>query len=305
MNPEDTEFDTAFTQALVDEVVEPAPVDEEVPAAEPAVEKEAPVEPAAEGEEIPVEPAAEGEKTPVEPKADEKAPVEPAPEPAPLAAKAAPEPVPVVEAKKVEPTPTPAPEVEPEPVAPLTEETFFSAEEREFLASYDSEWEDVSKAEGLKRKFEIAQTKDEVYREVAVALQQAFAGMQPVLEGFNKTAQESHFATIRAAHEDFTEVTPAVVAWVEAQPDYLKPALKNVLEAGTATQVIDLYSRFKAQGQLTPQARILPAAPPKQPTNKGKVDALLPVTGGRKQAAPASADPNDFDSAWVTAANSN
>lgn len=187
------------------------------------------------------------------------------------------------------------------PEAP-TAKTVLSDEEYGVVTAYEEEWPDVARAEALKRKVDIAVMTDQIYREVATALKGILGTVAPIVESAQLSADEKHYAAIEAAHPDYLEVVKNIDGWVEKQPAYLKTAMNAVLDNGSAAEVNDLFTRFKQEtGRVTPQVKS------DQPLLQNTVDdaavqALTPVTGGRRQAVSSAVDPNDFGGAWANAA---
>lgn len=85
----------------------------------------------------------------------------------------------------------------------------------------------------------------------------------PLREQQAQAEVQSHYGAILAAHPDASSIAESaeLKAWVEQQPSYAQPALRGVLEGGSAAQVIEVFSDFKrATGKSQPAA----AADPRQ-----------------------------------------
>ena len=111
---------------------------------------------------------------------------------------------------------------------------------------------------------------------------------------------ENHVQTIARAHPDWEEIAAGqdLPAWIDTHPDYLAQPLRQVAEAGSATEVVDLLDRFKdATGRRLPSPkeaqRLLSAM---------SASAVPSRTGGPPAGQP---DENDFNAAWKTATKAN
>lgn len=76
-----------------------------------------------------------------------------------------------------------------------------------------------------------------VRRETARVLEPLMAGIEA----------ERHRSAVAAAHPDFEEVAadPDLSAWIDEQPDYIARVLRDVVDRGSAGEVIDLLDRYK------------------------------------------------------------
>jgi len=209
------------------------------------------------------------------------------------------------EVLKTAPKPKPEPVTEPaqdfKMPEPPTAKSVLTDEEMGVVTAYDDEWPDVSKAEALKRKVDIAVMEDRIYREVATALQGVLGTVNPIVQSVQQTANQKHYATIEAAHPDYLAVVAEIDGWIEKQPAYLKKAMSEVLDSGSAVEVNDLFARFKQEtGRVAPQVKT--DQPLLKKVDAATVQAMAPVTAGRRQAVTSATDPNDFGGAWASAA---
>lgn len=80
----------------------------------------------------------------------------------------------------------------------------------------------------------------QVQAEVAKAL-------APLRKQEQESAVDAHHSAILTAHPDASSVVQSaeMEAWVKAQPSYVQPGIRQVLEEGTTGQVIELISSFK------------------------------------------------------------
>lgn len=293
----DDEFTTAFAEASAPE---PAPKPDETPP--------------------PAEPPAEPEPAP-EP-AEEPAPAEPEPAPSDKGSKAAAEPAPeVVEPDPVAEAPpapaqpaasskesdddilqrlakvikdTPVAEAPPAPVE-YEPEPLYTPEEQKLLDAHEEEWGEMSRAEALKRRAEYKGIMTHIFNEVRGVI-------DPLKDMVDGLASRSHVSEIRDAVGGYTdEEVDAINVWASSaeHPKYLQKAMKNVIEAGTATEVADLVSSYrKATGKVK-----APVPSPKggdtelSDAAKQAAVGLAPVSS-KRSVITTSEDPSDFDGAW-------
>jgi len=109
------------------------------------------------------------------------------------------------------------------------------------------------------------------------------------------SATEQHFAKIAAAHPDYEQVGKSAEfnAWIEGQPSYIRGSIENIVQQGSADEIIEVLSNYKSSTGLNKERKL------KEDANK-KADSIMAVRslpGGpvQKQRQP---DSSDFDSAW-------
>jgi hypothetical protein len=73
------------------------------------------------------------------------------------------------------------------------------------------------------------------------------SAMKPLQETAKLSAEELHFKAIKEAHSDLEELLKgdAVDKWVEKQPAFVRGRYQEVLEKGTANEVIELVKAYK------------------------------------------------------------
>lgn len=141
-------------------------------------------------------------------------------------------------------------------------------------------------------------------------LQKVEERVAPVAQTVQMTEEERHFAAIYEAHEDFDEIVsgPQLYEWVDSQPSYIQSGMRQVLAQGTASEVIDLFTRFKEAAGRGKQQESVGRQPPesdpilerrrKQLEDAGAVRSRASAVTTRKQAAV-----DDFDAAFAEAAS--
>lgn len=96
-----------------------------------------------------------------------------------------------------------------------------------------------------------AKVRTRVDKAVQAALDAALAPLRKQEQEQQKarehSAVEAHHNAILTAHPDASSVVQSaeMEAWVKAQPSYVQPGIRQVLEEGTTGQVIELISSFK------------------------------------------------------------
>jgi hypothetical protein len=88
------------------------------------------------------------------------------------------------------------------------------------------------------------------------------AKLAPLHQRQAADGNEAHFASILAKHPDMDSLVESteLKSWIAAQPSFVRQGYVDVLQKGTAPQVIELFDLFKqANGTRTPA----PPAPPR------------------------------------------
>lgn len=103
--------------------------------------------------------------------------------------------------------------------------------------------------------------------------------LAPIAEREAKSAEELHFQTIRSAHPDADSIAESaeLQAFIQKQPTFVRNSYLQVLQQGTAQQVIELFDAFKAVTKTT------------QPAEQTNVrDAALKAVKDAERTAPRS-----------------
>lgn len=94
-----------------------------------------------------------------------------------------------------------------------------------------------------------------VQAQVAASMANIDAKLKPIEQQNAQSAQEAHLAAIYGAHADADSIVESqeFAAWKDAQPSVVRAALDQVLDKGSASQVIEVFDAFKAaSGQAKP-----------------------------------------------------
>jgi hypothetical protein len=189
-----------------------------------------------------------------------------------------------------------APSAQPTQQQPqATEDQLYSPDEVKFLESYEEEWGDVSKAEGLKRRAEYRQLVDYVFNEVAQQL-------TPLAQNLQVVSERAHLQDLQSTVGDYDVVRDQVVGWVEQQPSYLQDAYKRVITNGTVDEVADLIGRYKRESSVT-AVQPEPVARKKEtelPATTKKAAASLAPVSSKRSVVPQGEDPTDFEAAFAS-----
>jgi hypothetical protein len=217
-----------------------------------------------------------------------------------------------------------APEPEPrgtEPEAPKPEPAakIYTDEEEQFLAKYNTEWEDVTRGEALKRRSEYAQVVQHIFTEIARVYGPLIERGSTAADMVGETATLN---AIRATHEDYDDAMyDAVHAWVDKSlTGTRKKMAKAIITEGDPEEVVELITEFKtatgratkpkvtadAGGKPTPTTPAAPVAPVTEISSKAKqaAKAMSVVDSKRTTPVQPAADVDDFEGAWVEAVGS-
>lgn len=138
---------------------------------------------------------------------------------------------------------------------------------------------------------EIAQYVDERARQIAEQqVRQVDQRIAPLEQARQEVEAQQHWQTIQQAHPDVEEIAQSseLEEWINSQPSYVADAARQVVQAGTAQQVVELLDRFKAEKRNQ--------QPSEQPAEQTASKAR--AVRGRSAGPPKSRPTQDFDQAW-------
>jgi hypothetical protein len=145
-----------------------------------------------------------------------------------------------------------------------------------------------------------------VARLVASVVQSVYADIAPMAKTYATTEASTFRGAVLSKHADYDAVYPSLEPWINSQPAYLRAGMLEAYNAGSAEDVIDLVTRYKAEAGVTPQvlepAAVQPSGGAPGSKAAAKAAELLPVQAKRTAPKPTGEDPNDFDGAFEQAA---
>lgn len=195
---------------------------------------------------------------------------------------------------------TPAAPVE-EP-KPASFEDYLDDKDKAALEVFKAEWSEVAAPVSALISAHVKAALANQEKQILSQMEQQLVPIQQVTA---KSQEAAHRASIAAAHPDFQEVVAALPAWIEKQPSFIQPALRQAYERGTAAEVNELLATYKQAIGTTGAAPVNPASSAAQvqprvaPVNKAALAATLaPPTAQRSTVSP-SKDPNDFEAAFA------
>ena len=176
-----------------------------------------------------------------------------------------------------------------------------SAEEEKALEKYRKDFPEEAVAIDALLKSRDRTVNAQIYQAVQAVLKQVGDVLGPVAANTQEMTRERHFTAIRGAHSDYDAVVGKIPDWIKTQPAYLRPAMQQVYDEGSAQDVIELVAGYKAS--VKPAVAAAPDLKP-APAAKPSDAADLEPVGGRRTAPGlrGTPDPNDFDGAFNEAA---
>lgn len=81
------------------------------------------------------------------------------------------------------------------------------------------------------------------------------AALAPFKQQQQLSAEQQHFAYIGSAHPDYESIPESqeFQAWKDAQPSFIRSAYDDILNKGSAEQVVELLSLYKSQNNVSPK----------------------------------------------------
>lgn len=131
--------------------------------------------------------------------------------------------------------------------------------------------------------------------------------LKPIEERAANADRERHFSAIAAVHSDWKAVAASKEFndWIESKPAYLKPGLKQVLDKGTAGEINELLTDYKAFKAPPPDPVAEAAAKKKaedeaaaEAKRKKKLEDAAAVHGRSGGVPGGKKDADDFKGAW-------
>lgn len=187
-------------------------------------------------------------------------------------------------------------------------------DQKKQLEEYEKDFDTVSKMEGLKRSLEMKKLRKEMddwkadidkkQSDIDKKLTDQGSRLSPVVEKHQTDVAESHFNTIKTAHDDYETYRDdgSITTWIESKPKYLQPALKETYSNGTAEDVIDLISDFKKDNNIQTEASTDTSKVVNIDTKKAeRKQALTSVETRRSAVNAGKALVDDFEGAFEEA----
>ena len=198
----------------------------------------------------------------------------------------------------------------------VTAETFaenLTDEQKAELEAYESDFDTISKMEGLKRGRELAKLRKELQEwkeEVSAKLTDATTQIEPVIKMARDSEVETHFNTIRsgytledgtvvAGHGDYQRFVDdgSLNTWIESKPAYIRTALERVVKQGNAQDVVDLLTDFKRENDISIQGQLDNIVDLE--SKKAEKKAALAAVGTRRTVVqPTHSFVDDYDGAF-------
>lgn len=160
------------------------------------------------------------------------------------------------------------------PPTPQTDKTLatpvedLTDDQKQAITDYDSEFDVVSKMEGLKRDraLKALESKyEQKFAELEAKLNPTIETVQTVKNQYDQDTVERHFSTIRSAHPDYEDYITdgSIKKWIDSKPAYLQRGMLEAYNQGSAPEVIELFADFKRENNIIPQNPLNP--PPTEP----------------------------------------
>jgi hypothetical protein len=175
-----------------------------------------------------------------------------------------------------------------------------TAEEAKALEEFRKDFPDVAKA--LDAQVRLLSTKyenriAELEQQVGQQIDQRVA---PVMSVVQPMVSDAHTKAILEKHADAIQKLPEIEKWVGEQPGFLQTTYNQVLDKGSAAQVVELIDLFKKDtGTVPPAGPSAEEVARKQAEDAAKEKKLQSQEAVRgRQSNKSSVIPDDFESAF-------
>ncbi len=197
-----------------------------------------------------------------------------------------------------------APVVEAKPEPPKYTVPDYTPEQKAIVDAYEAEFPEMARAEQIIRAREYHALTGFVYSQIDPVIRgqaEKIAQLESVIGTMVGQQQvQSIQSTVGA---DLNDIRPKIEAWVETQPEFIRPAYKAIVEKGNQQEVVGLIKEWQkatnapvAKAPTIGRQPVAPvtAAPPK------KVPAgLRPVPGMRSTPTETGIARDDYEGAFA------
>ena len=185
----------------------------------------------------------------------------------------------------------------------------YTAEQKAIVEAYESEFPEMARAEQIIRSREYNALTGYVFKQVEPVIAGQAERIKQLESVIGQMLGQQQTQQVESTiGEPIKDIKPKVEAWIETQPEFIRPAYKAIAEKGTAAEVIGLVQAYKASlGQQTQgqtqgrtQGRVITSIPVVPVTTKPKVPAgLRPVSSQRTAPTESGIARDDFEGAFT------
>jgi vancomycin resistance protein YoaR len=196
--------------------------------------------------------------------------------------------------------PAPAQVIIPEPVVDTTAQDLADAlaketptqDEIDLITQAAADFPEVIQALKIQERVLTAKFENILAKKIGEVASKFDQRIAPAEAVARESAKTKHDTTILEKHADAFTIVPKVEEWVATQPSFLQDTYNNILDRGSAAQIIEMLDTFKkATGAQAPPV-------PKIDVVKEKKLNAQEGVRGRHTGGRATVDPDDFDGAF-------
>ena len=210
----------------------------------------------------------------------------------------------LLKAQPAAPPATPAPPKE-EPKGPTPEEVQAKADEDKVWSDFKADWPEVAAMMEKKQQ----STEAQLAQALAI-VKQLTDQVTPLATAQAQSEDEKFVQTVLTSHKDANTLLPDLEKWIAALPRHRQVGANFVLDRGSAQDVVDLYTEFKAETgrgakDAEPDPPALPSgAPPQSVADKAEKLRKMESVSSRRTSHQEPPDSSDFDGAFAEAVDS-
>lgn len=181
----------------------------------------------------------------------------------------------------------------------------YTEEEQALLKKHlETDWPEVARGEALVRRGEYQQLLTHIFSEVKRVYDPL---IQRTLASADHVESSEMVTEIRRGHADYSDTLhDQVVTWAGTLTGMKKLVAEKVIEEGSPQDVVDLITEFKTATGKTTATAATPTTAVKPTTGNvtdiseaaKKAAKAMGVVEGKRTAAVAVEDPNDFEATW-------
>jgi hypothetical protein len=124
--------------------------------------------------------------------------------------------------------------------------------------------------------------------------------MQTVQDTLAEDASQKHITAINKAHPDWKQIyeSGALESWIKRQPSFLQPRLYDIIESGSAEEVVEMFDSYKKAAGKRKSSINQSSSSSSKRKKKAQAMEAVPASSAGPRKPKGKPKKDDFDGAW-------